>query len=101
MKVTVMPNKDMVYFSARLALRRQGVTHLAEEKLSAEEIIFRKIEENKVGRSIAYPLIYNKKVKRQHGLLKNKRLCQFMETVNESNKWIAQDSGDKIILIPQ
>ena len=100
-KVTVMPNKDSIYLPASLKLRSKKIEFIREVELSSNKIILslRPDVNRKTG---LIKLHFDKNnVLRQHALAKQKRLAEFMEVVNVSNKWLATIQGDLLILTPK
>jgi hypothetical protein len=92
-----MPNKDSIYLPASLKLRSKKIEFIREVELSSNKIILslRPDVHRKTG---LIKLHFDKKnVLRQHALAKQKRLAEFMEVVNVSNKWLATTQGDLLI----
>lgn len=98
--VTVMPNKNSIYFPATLGLRSRGIKSLVETEVSMTKIIFSlAIDNTNVVNGLK--LHFDKKnPSRQHAILKQKRLVKFMESVYEKNKWDCYIENNQLILEP-
>lgn len=100
-KVTVMPNKDSIYLPASLNLRNKNINVIREVEISKNKIIL-SLDPDLSRQTGLMKLHYDKKnISRQHALIKQKRLVEFMEAVHITSKWIASVDGDKLILIPK
>ena len=96
-----MPNKDSIYLPASLNLRNKSIDVVREVEISKNKIIL-SLNPDLLRQTGLMKLHYDKKnVSRQHALIKQKRLVEFMEAVHITNKWVASVDGDKLTLIPK
>ena len=99
-KVTVMPNKSSIYLPASLGLRNKKINFVREIELSKNKIVLSLHPDSSC--TGLMKLHYDKKnISRQHALIKQKRLVEFMEAVHIPNKWIASIEDNNLVLIPK